>query len=175
MAALLALAALHPDRRFSVAELQWRLGASLESTQRAVQRGVAAGLVHPVREGRRFTYALPSGPDVMPLRSLSLRAVVLGPCLAAARQALGSRAVEESFVFGSMTRGDDTLSSDVDVLMIGDATLWDLDPYLRGIEERYDRRFDVVSVTRERFDSALAHGESFYRAATTGPRIPVFP
>jgi uncharacterized protein len=175
MAKLLGLLSLHPVRRFAVTELRWRLGASLESTQRAVQRAVDSGLVSRERDGRRMVYGAAAGSAMMPLRHLALRVAILGPRLVAARTELGPSAVEEAFVFGSMARGDETPHSDVDLLVVGGSSLWDLDPFLRDVEDVYDRRFDIVLVSRDRFDGALAEGQSFYRAAVAGPRIPVLP
>src|SRR5260370_1451617 len=55
---LLGALAAEPDRRFTAGELEARVEASHDSTFRALQRAVSAGLVCRERGGRQFVYRI---------------------------------------------------------------------------------------------------------------------
>ncbi len=170
----LAHLTLHPDAEMSISDLARRLGTDYESTHRAVGRLLAAGLLHRRRMGREVVVCLPRArPELPPLRAVCLQAVSLGPALERARRALGEEAVADAFVFGSIAAGTDTAESDLDVMVLGESSLVDVAPFLRGLRDVLARDLQPLCRSLRHMRERLAEGSGFYRAVVTGPRIPL--
>src|SRR5438309_2801293 len=118
---LLSELASSPDRRFTAGELEARVGASHDSLYRALQRGLAAGLVERERVGRQHVYrAATTSPVFGEVKTLLSK--LFGP-VQALREALADLRppeVEAAFLYGSAARAEDTLASDLDVFVVGD-------------------------------------------------------
>jgi predicted nucleotidyltransferase len=170
----LAHLTLHPNIEMSIADLARRLGTDYESTHRAVARLVVAGVLQRRRMGREVAVSLPRArPELQPLRAVCLEAVSLGPALQRARRALGEAAIADAFVFGSIAAGTDTEESDLDVMVLGEASLVDVAPFLRGLRDVLARDLQPLCRSLRGMRERLVEGSGFYRSVVTGPRIPL--
>jgi predicted nucleotidyltransferase len=110
----------HPDRSFTLQDLLRRAGSGRGSTQKQIDRLVAAGvLVEEPRRGRQRSIKANTAFFLYPeLRSIAMKTFGL---IEPVRRALHSHAdqIEEAFIFGSVVKGTDTGSSDIDVMIIG--------------------------------------------------------
>jgi len=148
------------------------LGTNLESTQRALHRLKAANVVASHRRGREVVFSLDrNSAAFQPVRSLGLEVGSLGAGLQRATTELGPHAVEVAFVYGSIAAGTDAAHSDMDLFIVGEASLHQLVPHFWEWTDRWGREVNPLVKTASSFARALADGRGFYRAVMDGPRI----
>lgn len=117
--ALLKLFVLSPGRDFYQRELAGLTGERLLLIQRGVARLVQAGLVQQAARGNRVYYRVnQSHPAFQDLKAVMLKTVGVGDTLRAQLGKFGER-VKIAFVYGSVARGEETASSDIDIMLIG--------------------------------------------------------
>ena len=109
-----------PEQSFTLQELLRQAATGRGSAQQQIDRLVAAGvLIDEPRRGRQRSiranteYFLYSE-----LRSIALKTFGLAEPVRDALQPFADR-IEQAFIFGSVVKGTDTASSDVDVMIIG--------------------------------------------------------
>lgn len=169
---LLAELAAAPDGRFTASELEGLVGASHDSLHRALQRGLATGLVDRERFGRQYVYrADTSSPIFAEVKSLLSK--LFGPAQILGRALSGLRppAVEAAFLFGSAARAQDTLSSDLDVFVVGDVSRFELAAELGAAERELGREVNAMAYPRAEVERRLAGGDGFLREVFTGPKL----
>src|SRR5438876_535255 len=97
---LLAALAAAPDRAFTAGELEIMVGASHDSTFRALQRSVAAELVRRERVGRQFVYRIDDESPIFPeVKTLLSKLFGSAQALRRALVALGPPELEAAFLF----------------------------------------------------------------------------
>jgi predicted nucleotidyltransferase len=169
---LLAALAAEPDRRFTAGELEARIGASHDSTFRALQRAEAAGLVERERVGRQFVYRIDAASPIFP-EVKTLLSKLSGPA-EALRQAFadaGPPDVEAAFLFGSAARAQDTLASDLDVFVVGDISRFALARRLADAERELGREVNAMAYARSEIVQRLASGDGFLLEVWRQPKL----
>jgi DNA-binding transcriptional ArsR family regulator len=134
--AVLAATLMDPAREWYLSDLARHIGVSPSSLQRELASLVDAEILRRRVDGNRVYYrAEADNPIFGDLRGLLLRTAglkdVLADCLAGPR----SR-IDVAFVCGSVARGDERASSDVDLMVIGGVGLSGLAPALKDAEAR---------------------------------------
>ena len=169
---LLAELCAAPDRVFTAAELQSLVGASHDSLYRALQRGLAAGLVSRQRFGKQHIYQIESSSPIFG-DVKTLLSKLFGPA-DALRRALageGPPEVEAAFLFGSAARAQDNLSSDLDVFVIGEISRFALARQLVEAERELGREVNAMAYPRRDVARRLAEGDGFLREVFGGPKL----
>jgi predicted nucleotidyltransferase len=169
---LLAELAADPGRRFTAGELEGRVGASHDSLHRALQRGVAAGLVERERVGRQLVYRADTGSPIYP-EMKTLLSKLFGP-VEVLRRALGSLRppeVEAAFLFGSAALAQDTRESDLDVFVLGDVSRFALARQLAPAERELGREVNAMAYPRDDVQRRLAEGDGFLREVFSGQKV----
>jgi predicted nucleotidyltransferase len=169
---LLAALAAEPDRRFTTGELEERIGASHDSTFRALQRGVVTGLVGRERVGRQFVYRIDVASPIFP-EIKTLLSKLSGPAEALRRAlaGLGPPEIEAAFLFGSAARAQDTLASDLDVFVVGGVSRFALARQLAEAERELGREVNAMAYPRHELASRLAAGDGFLREVWAMPKL----
>jgi predicted nucleotidyltransferase len=169
---LLAALAAEPDRRFTTGELEELIGASHDSTFRALQRAVVTGLVGRERVGRQYVYRIDVGSPIFP-EIKTLLSKLSGPAGALRRALAGLSApeVEAAFLFGSAARAQDTLASDLDVFVVGDVSRFALARHLADAERELGREVNAMAYSREELAGRLAAGDGFLREVWAQPKL----
>jgi predicted nucleotidyltransferase len=170
-AEVLGLLTMHPGRAFGVRDIVFQLGTNLESTQRAVTRLLTAHVVSGVRDGRRRDVLMEPGPQAMALRQLALGTVTLAPRLRWAGEDLGAGAVTAAVVHGSVASATEGLDSDVDVIVVGEASIPDLAPYLADLEHLMGRPVNPLAYTVDAYRAGIAVKTGYLRRVLDRPRL----
>ena len=89
------------------------------------------------------------------------------PTLRAAIRPFASRMVC-AFVYGSIARGEERATSDVDLMLIGNVGLGDLAPSLRKAEKRLGREVNVTTYSVDEFRNKVAKGDHFLTTVLNG-------
>jgi len=159
--ALLATLLLRPDERFHVRELGRMTGFSPGSIHRELKVMAAAGLLRQERVGNQVLYqADASCPLFEELASIFRKTTGLADFLRDALRDLGDK-IDIAFVFGSMARGTQRSSSDVDVMVLGDAQLIDVVTALAPVAEVIGREINPVVSATAMFVEKLGVNKSF--------------
>jgi predicted nucleotidyltransferase len=128
--------------------------------QRELAALAAAGIIRQEMRGDRAYYAANERcPIFGEIRGLVLKTVgLLDVLVEALKQLQGVRA---AFVYGSFARGDADTHSDVDVMVVGDASFADVSTSLRGAEERLGREITSTVYSASEFQQRVASGHYF--------------
>lgn len=134
------------SRELHLRDLTRQSGLGLGTMQGELEKLSKADLVTSRRDGnRRYYRANASHPLFPDLQQLVLKTSGLREVLADALK--GVKGIEVAFVFGSLAAGAGKAASDVDLLVIGDASLRALAPGLRRASERIGREINPVTMT----------------------------
>jgi predicted nucleotidyltransferase len=87
------------------------------------------------------------------------------------KSALTDKRIRVAFVFGSIARGEETATSDVDLMVIGQLGLRDLSRLLSGIEEKIGREVNPHVLREEEFKKRVRAREHFVSSVMETPKI----
>src|SRR5437588_9164938 len=133
---LLAAALTHPEKWWYLSELADFLHTRPSSLQRELAALVQGGVLEQRRDGRRTYFkAETRSPIFRDLRSIFEKTIGLVPTLRTMLRPFGDK-IACAFVYGSIARGEEQATSDVDLMVIGDLELADLFPALGKAEKR---------------------------------------
>ena len=110
----------NPGRSFYANEVIGLARSGTGAVQRELARLEASGLVRVTRLGKQKHYqANPGSPIFNEVRALVLKTVALTDVL---RPALApvSQSIRAAFIYGSIAKGEDTASSDIDLMVVSD-------------------------------------------------------
>lgn len=169
---VLALLLGRPDERFYLREIVRAVGSGPGAVQRELRLLVEAGLVHREAHGRHVYFSANRGAVIFPeLQSIIAKTAGLADVLRSGLAPLVRRgSVDLAFVFGSVAGGTHSQRSDIDLMVVGRATLTDVVSALRGAAERLGREINPAVYPAKEFGQA-ARASSFVRRVLTGPRV----
>jgi predicted nucleotidyltransferase len=168
---LLAHLLLRPDERFHVRELARMTSIPAGSIHRELKAMAEAGLLLREQSGNQVYYrANPRCPIFDELAAIFRKTVGLAGLL---RNALASLAdkIEFAFVFGSMARGQQTVFSDIDVIILGKLSLAQAVNALSPVAETLGRDINPVVMTPDRFADLLDKQDRFAVRLVNEPRL----
>lgn len=131
---------LHPERVFTLQELLRLAGTGRGSTQQQIDRLVQAGVLQeePRRGRQRSIKANASFFLYAELVSIARKSFALTEPLRSALEPFSAQ-IDSAFLFGSVAKGLDTSTSDIDLIVIGTACLLDLSEALQKVEQNIRR------------------------------------
>ena len=161
-----------PDRRFQSAELIRLAGSGTGAVYRLVQRLAAAGLVNVTREGNQKYYAAEKrSPVFSELHGLIVKTVGIVEPLRAALASIADK-IDLSFVFGSVAKGSEHATSDLDLLVVTDElTYADVYSALASAERTLARTINPTVFTRAEWKNKRSRRDSFAARITEQPRL----
>ena len=168
--AVLALLFGRPDESFHLREVARRSGSALRPVQRELAQLTAAGILVRERVGNQVRFrANAASPIHSELKSLVIKTIGVGDALRAALQPLAHQ-IRTAFIFGSFARGEHHRDSDIDVMIVGDATFDDVSRALGEPERLIGRAINPVVYTPADFRDKLAADHHFLRRVHDGPK-----
>jgi predicted nucleotidyltransferase len=162
---------LHPEQSYSLSDLIRAAGGGRGGTQKVVERLRLAGIVTDRRAGNQRLFKVNTAHPLYPeLRSMSMKTFGLADRLQEALQPLADQ-IERAFVFGSMASGTDRATSDIDLLVVGDADFFEISPLLSEAEKDLGRPIHLNLVDPEQW--AYWQQNSVGGGIASGPKIMV--
>ncbi|HEX4486381.1 MAG TPA: nucleotidyltransferase domain-containing protein [Terriglobales bacterium] len=161
--ALLSLIYGHADESFYSLQLIRAVGAGRGAVQRELQHLTEMGLVVRKAQGNQVLYQANMQSPIFPeIKSLIAKTVGLHDTL---RTALAGPAsgIQIAFVFGSLARHADRSGSDVDLLILGDASFRHVVSALAPAQKALRREINPLVFPLAEFHSKLAAGNHFLR------------
>lgn len=169
---VLALLFGQPSRSFFASELIALTGSGSGAVQRELKRLTSSGLVTVKRIGKQKHYqANPGCPVFEELCALVRKTVAM---VAPIRQAFAplTEAITLALIYGSVVKGTDTASSDIDLLVVADdLTLETLYSALAPVEASLDRKISPTLYTTKEFDDRRAAGNPFLARVLEGEHL----
>lgn len=161
----------HPDEAYYLSELRRLTGVGQGALQRELEALTSAGVLARTTRGRHvFFKANRDSPVFEELRSILAKTSGVTDVLRDALIPLGD-GVGIAFVFGSVAHGSDGVSSDVDVLVIGDATFAEVVSAVSNAQSRLGRDINPTVYRRAEFESKLREGHYFLTSLLREPKL----
>ena len=155
---VLAATLLRPERSWYLHELARELGMPASSVQHELRLFAGAGLLTRRRDGNRVYYqADRNSPVFRPLAKVWLRTAGLADVVRNALQPLAAR-LEVAFLHGSVARGAEAASSDVDLMLVGRAALSEVAGAVQAAEKEIGRSINLTVYTSEELRTKLGQG-----------------
>lgn len=169
---LLAVLFGQPDRSFYGNELLRLTGTGRGALQRELEKLVSAELVTVTAIGNQKHYqANPASPIFAELRGIVLKTMGLADVLRTALNAVADR-IRMAFVFGSVAKGTDTATSDIDLMVVTDALSYaDLFEGLATAEQVLGRKVNPTLYTPAALAEKARAENSFVLRVLSQPKI----
>jgi len=162
----------NPGRSFYANEVIGLARSGTGAVQRELARLEASGLVRVTRLGKQKHYqANPGSPIFNEVRALVLKTVALTDVL---RPALApvSRSIRAAFIYGSIAKGDDTASSDIDLMVVSDRLAYaDLFAALEKASTELGRKIAPTIYSSKEFTKRVKQGNAFVKRVLAQPKL----
>ena len=169
---LLAVLFGQPDRSFYGNELLRLTGTGRGALQRELEKLVSANLVTVTVIGNQKHYqANPDAPIFAELRGIVLKTMGLADVLRTALMEVADR-IRIAFVYGSIAKGTDTASSDIDLMVVTDELSYaDLFAGLATAEQVLGRKVNPTLYTPAALAEKVRTENSFVLRVLSQPKI----
>jgi len=169
-AKLLAHFLLQPGEEFHARELERILREPAGNLLRDLRRLRNVGLLGARRVGNQIRYTFDrQHPLYRDLQRVILKTTAADAVLAQALRAV--RGIELAFLYGSFVKGEAEARSDLDLMVIGDASDQSLTPALAQAERILRREISHTRFTRSEAKLKAHERGSFLQSTLTGPKI----
>ena len=172
---VLALLFGQPGRSFFASELIGLTGSGSGAVQRELKRLASSGLVSVTRIGKQKHYqANPECPVFDELTGLVRKTVAIVEPIRQGLEALVDR-IELALIYGSVVKGTDTATSDIDLLVVADdMTLEEVYSSLAPVEASLDRQISPTLYASKEFADRKAAGNAFLTRVLAGEHLVLF-
>ena len=168
---VLALLLMTPQRWVHLRELARLTGASPGTLKKELDALSGTGLLRMQKVGNQTQFSANVDHPVYPeLSGLIQKTTGLHDVLAHALLPLGAL-IEVAFVFGSIAKATETSSSDVDVMVIGDATFGQLADALYDVQVTLGREVNPKLMTRAEWTGKKNAMNTFVQEIMNKPKI----
>jgi len=167
---LLAQFLLHPGESYYIRQLAGLVGQSPTPVIRELSRLEELGLVTGEMRANAKYYTVNTASFIFPeLQSLMLKTAGLGDILREHLKELPS--IQFAFIYGSFADGSAGPESDLDLMLIGKATLSSLTKVMRVSEKRLGREVQYSIFDEKEFLKKLKAQNEFIMQVMEGARI----
>jgi predicted nucleotidyltransferase len=168
---VLALLLMNPHKWVHLRELARLTGASPGTLKKELDVLQSAGLLKSQKMGNQTQFSANADHPVYPeLAGLIRKTTGLHDVLATALQPLAGL-IEVAFVFGSMARSTETSQSDVDVMVIGNASFGEVVNALYDAQTTLAREINPKVMTRAEWLSKQSEQNTFVKELLSKPKL----
>jgi len=169
--ALLAMLYGHADQSFYVRQLVRAIGAGHGALQRELKYLTEMGLVLRRTQGNQVLYQANSqSPIFSEVKGLITKTVGIHDVIRSALASLGPE-IQIAFVYGSVARQKERANSDVDLMILGDASFSEVVSALGPAENALSREINPTVFPVSEFRSKLAARNHFLRSVMKEKRL----
>lgn len=161
----------NPERSYYTNEIVRFAEAGIGTVQRELQRLESAGLITSRKIGNQKHYQANRAAAIFEeLHGIVIKTVGLADVLRKAIQPLQEQ-VDLAFIFGSVAQGKERITSDVDVMVIGDASFEDVVQALYSTQEALRREVNPIVMSMSEFSRKVLQGDRFVSRIVNEPKI----
>jgi len=169
--AILALLYGRADQTFYTRQIAREVAASVGAVQRELKNLTKVGLVIRTALGSQVFYqANRDAPIFSEMHSLVNKTVGIFSMLRSALRPLSAQ-VAVAFVYGSVARQAETAQSDIDLMVVGKASIDDVISHLASVEKNTGRPINPTVYSASEFKAKIADGNHFLRAVLKDPKV----
>jgi predicted nucleotidyltransferase len=169
--AVLGYFMLHEKAELYVSEMARRLLLDQGNLTRKLSELEREGILESRMRGKERYYALnASFPLLQEYRQIILKTTGFEPALKKALEAV--EGLKEAYLFGSYARNQMDVSSDIDLLAIGDHNAIELQKKIAKLQKSTDREINVISMNIDEFQKRRKT-DSFIRSVIEGKKIQI--
>lgn len=169
--AILALLFGHADETYYLRQIVRASGYGLGPVQRELKLLTEAGIIKRSLRGRQVYFQANPDSAIFPeLRSLIAKTAGIGDTLRKALSPL-ARHIRVAFIYGSMARGEETRSSDIDLLIIGDISSTDVVVSIQSAQLTLGREVNPTVYSKAEFSAKEREKSHFLTSVLNGPKI----
>lgn len=169
--AILALLYGRADQTFYTRQIAREVAASAGAVQRELENLTKVGLVVRTSLGSQVFYqANRDAPIFSEMHSLVNKTVGIFSMLGSALRPLDDR-IAVAFVYGSVARQAETAKSDIDLMVVGKATVDEIISHLANVEKNTGRPINPTVYSVSEFKAKIADGNHFLRAVLKGQKV----
>ncbi len=169
--ALLALLFGHTDESFYVRQMARAIGGGHGALQRELKHLTEMGLLVRTTRGNQVLYqANPRSPIYSEVRSLIAKTVGVHDSIRSALATLADR-IQISFVYGSVARQEERNNSDIDLMVLGDASFSEVVSALSPAQKVLGREINPTVFSVLEFRSKLRVGNHFLKNVVNGRKL----
>lgn len=161
-----------PDERFYTNEIMRRVAMGRGTVSRELERLVGAGIISITREGNQNYYqANADNPVFQELVNIVKKSFGVADEIKARLKPLDDN-IELAFIYGSVSKGSETKSSDIDLMLIGNDLSYGLVvELLMPLEETLQRSINPTIYDSKDFLAKLGSDNSFVTRVMEQPKI----
>jgi predicted nucleotidyltransferase len=168
---LLKILLLEGDGRFYVRELATRAGLPVTNVHQELANLLKAGVVVKEKSGHQVYYSIDTHCPIIPeLRSIFIKTVGLADVLKASLSGLACR-IDAAFIFGSVASATERTGSDVDLFVIGSASLGAVVQALESAEQAIRREVNPVIFSTSEFRERVESREHFVTSVLADAKL----
>jgi predicted nucleotidyltransferase len=167
---VLAATLTQPNKWWYLSELAQFLGTRPSSLQRDLRALVDGGVLQQRREGARAYFKADTrSPFFSDLHGVVEKTAGLLPSVQRLLEPFDT-GIDVAFVYGSIARGEERATSDVDLLVIGSVGLAELAPLLRDVEKQLGREVNATCYSLSEFKKKAVGGDHFLSEVLRSPK-----
>jgi len=161
----------HTDEQFYLREIARRAGTGIGATQNELRQLTDAGLIHRVQRGHQVYYqANRENPIFAELKSILAKTSGIRDILHEVLVPLADR-IQLAFVYGSIARGEETSASNVDLMIVGEASFADVVSALSQSESTLGREVNPTVYGPREFCEKLEAKNHFLLAVAKEKKL----
>jgi len=153
----------------TASEVARQQGITVQEAAKQLHLLEGIGLLGSERRGRLKPYSVNEDYPIWPeLRRMMLKTLGAGGMIASA---LSDLPIRVAFIFVSVAQGEDTIESDIDLMVIGEVGMRQLSGALRELQRELGREVNPVLHTTEEFARGVAGRKPFLMSVMRGDKI----
>ncbi len=171
--AILSLLLSQPERKLYLRQIIRLTGAGQGAIQRELANLVRVGLLTKTREGNLAYFQVNRAVPVFDeLRALVQKTAGIADLLRASLLPLRN-SIQHAFIYGSMASGTERAESDIDLMVIGDVSFFDVVSAVSSLQETLGREINPTVFTPDEFERRVKAKEHFLSSIMQGERVDV--
>lgn len=161
----------HPDERFFGRQLAVILGEDSTNVSRELLRLTSLGILTSKLEGKQKYYqANRLCPVFSELHSLAVKTIGINDLLREALEPFKDK-IRTAFIYGSFAELKEQMSSDLDLVIVGDVTIKEINVALTSVQEHIQREINPSVYSIAEFTEKSKSGQHFINSVLTKPKI----
>jgi len=160
---ILKLFLFNPDDSFYQRQISMLTRQSIRGVQREVEKLQSIGLIEKSAQGNRLYYRVNRNCSIFEdLKRILFKTTGIAEALKG--KLVKSDSIKIAFVYGSYAKGEESLSSDIDLLVIGNITLKELSRLLSKSKSEIGREINYTVFKAGEFRKRIKQKDHFLNA-----------
>ena len=169
--AILSLLYGHAEEAFYLRQIVRASGGGVGAIQRELRQLVQSGIIRRTAQGSQVYFrANAECPVFTELKSLLMKTAGVADVLRTALASLVDR-IEIAFLYGSVACGREQQDSDVDVLVVGEATFADVVAAIAPAQQQLQREVNPTVYPTDEFRVKLAARHHFLKSVMANSKV----